>query len=220
MTGYSTVIFDLDGTLLDTIELIVESHRHALTTVLGRHEPDEVLRAGIGVPLHEQMRLFDEERAEELFDAYRAFNRARHDEFACEYDGVLDVVAELRAAGVPIGIATSKMLDAVELAYRLVPRLRGLVDATVGLESTATHKPGPEPILHALELLGRPIEGACYVGDAPTDLAAAHAAGVAAIAVTWGAFPRELLVAAAPHAIAATPAELLAILLPGVRTGA
>lgn len=213
MTGYASVIFDLDGTLLDTIQLIVESHRHALTTVLGRDESDEVLRAGIGVPLFEQMRGFDEERAQELFDAYRAFNRARHDEFAREYDGVLDVVAELSEAGVPIGIATSKMLDAVELAYALVPRLRSLVDATVGLESTTKHKPGPEPILHALELLGRPIEGACYVGDAPTDLAAAHAAGVDAIAVTWGAFPREPLAAAGPHAIAETPAELRAILL-------
>lgn len=214
MIGYSTVIFDLDGTLLDTIELIVESHRHALATVLAREEPEEVLRAGIGVPLLEQMRGFDEQRAQELFDAYRVFNRARHDEFVREYDGVLDVVAELRAAGVPIGIATSKMLDAVELAYAFVPRLRSLVDATVGFESTATHKPGPEPILHALELLGRPIEGACYVGDAPTDLAAAHAAGVDAIAVTWGAFSREPLAAARPHAIADTPAELLAILLP------
>lgn len=214
MTGYSTVIFDLDGTLLDTIELIVESHRHALATVLAREEPEEVLRAGIGVPLLEQMRGFDEERAQELFDAYRVFNRAHHDEFVREYDGVLDVVAELCAAGVPIGIATSKMLDAVELAYAFVPRLRSLVDATVGFESTATHKPGPEPVLHALELLGRPIKGACYVGDAPTDLAAAHAAGVDAIAVTWGAFPREPLAAARPHAIAETPAELLAILLP------
>ena len=211
--SYRTVVFDLDGTLLDTIELIVASHRHALRTVLDRDESDEVLRAGIGVPLLEQMRAFDADRSEELFDTYRAFNHERHDDYVREYEGVLDVVAELRDAGVAIGIATSKMMDAVELAYASCPRLRELVEATVALESTATHKPGPEPVLHALELLGRPREGACYVGDAPTDLASAHAAGVDAIAVTWGAFPRGPLELARPHAIAETPAELRAILL-------
>ena len=79
--SYSTVIFDLDGTLIDTVPLIVASHRHALSTVLGRELPEEALRDGIGRPLLEQMRVFDEERAQELFDAYREFNHRVHDEY-------------------------------------------------------------------------------------------------------------------------------------------
>ena len=78
---YTTTIFDLDGTLIDTVPLIVASHRHALTTVLGRELPESALREGIGRPLLEQMRVFDEERAEELFDVYREFNHRVHDEY-------------------------------------------------------------------------------------------------------------------------------------------
>jgi pyrophosphatase PpaX len=209
---YTTAIFDLDGTLIDTVPLIVASHRHALATVLGRELPEEVLRDGIGRPLLEQMRVFDEQRAQELFDAYRVFNHRVHDDYVRVFDGMLELCDGLRARGVPVAVVTSKMLDAVELAYRLIPGLEDRIDALVTFESTATHKPGPEPIEHALALLGRTSEGAVYVGDAPSDLQSARAAGIAAVAVTWGAFGHDALAAEGPDAIASTPAELADIL--------
>jgi pyrophosphatase PpaX len=104
------------------------------------------------------------------------------------------------------------MLDAVLLAYGVIPGLEERIDAMVTIESTATHKPGPEPIEHALALLGRSKEGAVYVGDAASDLRAARAAGVAAVGVTWGAFGYDGLAAERPDAIATTPAELAGIL--------
>jgi pyrophosphatase PpaX len=211
--SYSTVIFDLDGTLIDSVPLIVASHQHALATVLDRELPEDVLREGIGRPLLEQMRVFDEERAQELFDVYREFNHRVHDDYVRAFDGMLELCDELRARSVPVGVATSKMLDAVLLAYRVIPGLERRIDALVTIESTATHKPGAEPILHALALLGRPLAGAAYVGDAPTDLQSARAAGVAAIGVTWGAFSRAGLAGERPDAIASTPAELAGILL-------
>jgi pyrophosphatase PpaX len=210
--SYSTVIFDLDGTLIDTVPLIVASHRHALASVLGRELPEEALRDGIGRPLLEQMRVFDEERAQELFDAYREYNHRVHDEYVSVFPGMLELCDDLRARGVPIGVATSKMLDAVMLAYGVIPGLQDRIDVLVTIESTATHKPGPEPIEHALALLGCPKEGAVYVGDAVSDLRAARAAGVAAVAVTWGAFGYEGLAAEHPDAIATTPVELARIL--------
>ena len=193
--SYSTVIFDLDGTLIDTVPLIVASHRHALATVLGRELPEEELREGIGRPLLEQMRVFDEERAQELFDVYREFNHRVHDEYVTAFPGMLELCDDLRARGVPVAVATSKMLDAVVLAYGVVPGLEERIDAMVTIENTKTHKPGPEPIEHALELLGRPKQGAVYVGDAVSDMLAARAAGVAAVGVTWGAFSYEGLAA-------------------------
>ncbi len=147
--SYSTVIFDLDGTLIDTVPLIIASHRHALSTVLGREVPEEALRDGIGRPLLEQMNVFDEQRAQELFDAYREFNHRVHDEYVDVFPGMLELCDDLRARGVPIGVATSKMMDAVLLAYRVIPGLEDRIDAMVTIESTATHKPGPEPIEHA-----------------------------------------------------------------------
>jgi pyrophosphatase PpaX len=210
--SYTTVVFDLDGTLIDTVPLIVASHRHALATVLGRELPEADLREGIGRPLLEQMRVFDEQRAQELFDVYREFNHRVHDDYVRVFDGMLELCDDLRARGIPVGVATSKMLDAVLLAYGVVPGLEERIDAMVTIENTATHKPGPEPILHALELLGRGTEGAVYVGDAPSDLQAARAAGVAAVGVTWGAFDHDGLAVERPDAIAATPAELADIL--------
>jgi pyrophosphatase PpaX len=211
--SYSTVIFDLDGTLIDTIPLIVASHRHALATVLDRELPESELREGIGRPLLEQMRVFDEQRAQELFDTYREFNHRVHDDYVRAFDGMLELCDALHERDIPVAVATSKMLDAVLLAYGVVPGLEQRIDALVTIESTATHKPGPEPIHHALALLGRTAEGAAYVGDAPTDLQSARAAGVAAIGVTWGAFSRDGLAVERPDAIASTPAELAAILL-------
>jgi pyrophosphatase PpaX len=211
--SYATVIFDLDGTLIDTVPLIVASHRHALATVLGRELPEADLRDGIGRPLLEQMRVFDEGRAQELFDVYREFNHRVHDDYVRAFDGMLELCDELRARAIPIAVATSKMLDAVLLAYGVIPGLEERIDAMVTIESTATHKPGPEPILHALQLLGRTAEGAVYVGDAPSDLQAARAAGVAAVGVTWGAFDSAGLASENPDAIATTPAELAGILL-------
>jgi pyrophosphatase PpaX len=210
--SYSTVIFDLDGTLIDTVPLIVASHRHALATVLGRELPEEALREGIGRPLLEQMRAFDEERAQELFDVYREFNHRVHDDYVTAFPGMLELCDDLRARGVPVAVATSKMLDAVELAYGVIPGLEQRIDALVTIESTVTHKPGPEPIEHALALLDRPKEGAVYVGDAASDLQAARAAGVAAVGVTWGAFSYDGLAVERPDAIATTPAELAGIL--------
>jgi pyrophosphatase PpaX len=210
--SYSTVIFDLDGTLIDTVPLIVASHRHALATVLGREVPEQALRDGIGRPLLEQMLVFDEERAQELFDVYREFNHRVHDDYVTAFPGMLELCDELRARGVPIAVATSKMLDAVLLAYAVVPGLEARIDAMVTIESTATHKPGPEPIEHALQLLDRPKDGAVYIGDAASDLQAARAAGVAAVGVTWGAYDYDGLAAERPDAIATTPAELAAIL--------
>ena len=209
---YTTAIFDLDGTLIDTVPLIVASHRHALTTVLGRELPETALREGIGRPLLEQMRVFDEERAQELFDVYREFNHRVHDEYVTAFPGMLELCDDLRARGIPVAVATSKMLDAVLLAYGVIPGLEERIDALVTIESTATHKPGPEPIEHALALLGRPKEGAVYVGDAASDLQAARAAGIAAVGVTWGAAGYDDLAIEHPDAIATTPAELAGIL--------
>ena len=210
--SFSTVIFDLDGTLIDTVPLIVASHRHALATVLGRELPEAELREGIGRPLLEPMRVFDAPRAQELFDVYREFNHRVHDDYVRVFDGMLELCDDLRVRGIPVGVATSKMLDAVLLAYGIVPGLEERIDAMVTIENTATHKPGPEPIRHALELLGRGPEGAVYVGDAPSDLQAARAAGVAAVGVTWGAFDYDGLALERPDGIATTPAELARIL--------
>src|SRR5262249_30880070 len=143
--AYRTVIFDLDGTLIDTVELILVSHRYATEAVLGAALPDDVLRAGIGTPLIEQMRSFDELRAQELFDTYRAHNASVHDEYLRGYAGIPELLAHLRAAGVAIGVATSKSRDPVQRAFDRLP-LAPLLDVVITVDDTERHKPHPDPL--------------------------------------------------------------------------
>jgi pyrophosphatase PpaX len=208
---YRTILFDLDGTLIDSIELILASHRHATLEVLGASPSDEVLRQGIGVPLMTQMRTLDETRADALVAAYRAFNHRMHDELLRPYEGLLELCDRLRAEGAVLGVVTSKSLPVVEMAFARLA-FAPLLDVVVTSDQTEHHKPRPEPILEALRRLGRDASGACYVGDSPFDLQAAHAAGVDGIGVSWGAFTADELWAEQPVAVARTPDELSEVL--------
>jgi pyrophosphatase PpaX len=180
------VLFDLDGTLVDTIDLILRSFRHATEQVLGEALPDEVVLADVGVPLARQMRSFSEADADELLRVYREHNAEHHDDLIREYPGVEDVLRELRARGYKLGVVTSKLnhmacrgLDCFDL--------RPLVDLVVGADDVEIHKPDPHPLLVAAERLGSAPERCVYVGDAPPDMQAARGARMVAIAALWGA---------------------------------
>lgn len=209
MSGFDPVLLDLDGTVIDSVALIRESHRHAVRTVLGEDWDDARLVANVGRPLLEQMAVFSPERSEELYRVYREWNHANTAALLLPYEGVQDALLALRDAGRRLGVVTSKSRDAVDLAWDVLPWCRGLFDVEITADDTAVHKPRPEPVLAALERLGAGVEGACYVGDAPFDIQAGNAAGVTTIAVTWGFFPLSDLVVDAPDLVCATPAELL-----------
>ncbi len=208
---YRTILFDLDGTLVDSIELILASHRHATRVVLGVSPSDEVLRRGIGTPLLVQMRTIDAPRADELVTAYRAFNHRMHDELLRPYAGLLELCELLRADGATLGVVTSKSRLVTDMAFARLA-FAPLLDVVVTADQTELHKPHPEPILEALRRLGRDASGACYVGDSPFDLQAGRAAGVDPIGVTWGAATVDELLAERPVALARTPAELEEVL--------
>lgn len=206
---YRAVLFDLDGTLIDSAAIILASMRHATLTVLGREIPDEQLLAGVGTGLRYEMQAFDPERVEDLVRTYREHNEPLHAELQpCA--GITEALDALRAQGRRLGIVTSKRRATVRLAFDTLPALEPYFDVVVGAEDTERHKPHPEPILRALDLLGAQAEETAYVGDSPFDVQAAKAAGVAAIAVTWGGFhSRERLEREGPDAIAGTAEELL-----------
>jgi pyrophosphatase PpaX len=190
---FGTVLFDLDGTVVDTVALIRESHRHAVRTVLGTDLPDHELLANVGRPLLEQMRAFDEDRAGELVRAQRAWNHAHTAELIRPYPGVAQMLADLRAAGCRVGVVTSKAGPTVQLAFDALPEVARHVDVLVAVEDTTLHKPAPDPVIHALARLGASPDAACYVGDAPFDIAAGRGAGVTTVGVTWGFFPSDAL---------------------------
>ena len=205
----STFLFDLDGTLIDSIELILRSYRHTMRLHRGQEPSDDVWMQGLGTPLWVQFRQFTDDPAEieAMVATYRAYNLAHHDEMVRPYDGVVEAVRALRDRGKTLGLVTSKMRSGAVRGLRVA----GLEDAfqvIVGADEVTHPKPHPEPVLMALERLGAPATGAVFVGDSRHDVECGRAAGVKTAAVLWGPFDRAHLEDLAPDYWLETPAAL------------
>ena len=209
---FPIVLFDLDGTIVDSGWMILASYRHATKTILGREFPDEVLMARVGAGhLEEQMSEFDPEKAVELAQAYRDFYAPLHSELQA-FPGMLELLRDLDDEGRRLGIVSAKRHDVVQLALDALG-FGDTMDAVVGSDEAPRGKPQPDQILVALERLGADPDDTVYVGDAPFDIAAAKAAGVHAIGVTGGGIhTRERMEAEGPDAVVDTAEELRAAL--------
>jgi pyrophosphatase PpaX len=182
---FPVVLFDLDGTVVDSGGIILASMRHAARTVLGREYSDDELLASVGGPgLEAQMQVLAEDKTDELVRVYREHNEPLHDtlEFCL---GMENVLTTLKAEGRRLGLVTAKRRSTVDLAFARLP-LAGLFGAIVGGDETERHKPDPEPLQLGLARLGADAGDAAYVGDSPFDMQAARAAGMYAVGVTWG----------------------------------
>lgn len=196
----TVVLFDLDGTLLDTIDLLLASVRHAFRDRTSRVPTREEWIAGIGTPLESQMRVYAADDADllTLVGGYREYQRAHHDELTRAYPDAIETVVTLREAGYRLGVVTSKATDIANRSLRFVG-LAQYFDVMVGYNSTTRHKPEPEPVQFALEALGAQPAEAVFVGDSPHDMFAGNAAGVITVGALWGPFPRSALQVASPH---------------------
>ena len=208
MIRFPVVLFDLDGTVVDSGAIILASMRHATREVLGREYADEELLQSVGGPgLEAQMAALASDRVDELVRAYRDHNEPLHHELeACL--GMEGVLVRLREEGRRLGIVTAKRRVTVELAFARVP-LGHLFETIVGGDETRRHKPDPEPLLVAARRLGASPGDCAYVGDSPFDMRAARAAGMHGVAVTWGRIhDRARLEREEPDAIVETAEEL------------
>ncbi|WP_392424961.1 HAD family hydrolase [Barrientosiimonas humi] len=209
---WPAAVFDLDGTLVDTVPLIVASYQHAFRTHLGREEDEALIRSWIGQPLIRAFRLVDETKADALYDTYIGWNQDNTERLIRPFEGAAELLTALHDAGVTVAVATSKRRPQAQRALELTG-LAGLVEPTVTLEDTDAHKPDPAPILLACERIGVAPERAVYVGDAAVDVRAGASAGLSTIAVTWGAGTGTDLAGAAPTETAHSFAELRSLLL-------
>ncbi|MCL2889205.1 MAG: HAD-IA family hydrolase [Eggerthellaceae bacterium] len=211
MSKKKAVLFDLDGTLIDTKDLILSSFRKASQAILGKEIPDEEVLPLIGIPLLEQAYILAPEHAEELIDSYRQFNIELHEELIRSFDGITELLEALLAKERRLAVVTSKRnIPAMEGLESF--NLQGYFEFVSGMEESHKHKPNPEPLLVAAKRMGEDIADCIYVGDSIYDMLAARAAGAVAVAVLWGVSSREELLKAGAQFEAATPAELLCIL--------
>lgn len=216
---FQTIFFDLDGTLANTIPLIVASYQHAFREVRGVEIEDARARAWIGRPLLGALLEEDPERGHELDRTYREWNLANTARLIERYAGVPEMLTTLTSAGANLHVVTSKRRDTARLALAGVG-IDHLIDVAGALEDTTRHKPDPEPLLAACRTLGVDPATAVYVGDATVDVLAARAAGMHAIAVTWGAGERAALEATLPDVVVDSVDELTAYLLDGANVTA
>ena len=209
---FPVVLFDFDGTVIDSGAIIIASMRHATKTVLGRDIPDEELgRAVGGSGLIEQMRLIAPERVDELVACYREHNEPLHSELA-ECAGMTGVLTTLKERGPP---ARGRHGEAAGdgPARVLVPAARALLRRRRRLRRHRAAQAGSRAARARARAARRDRDEAVYVGDSPFDIRAAKAAGMHSIAVSWGGIhPRERLEAEEPDVVVDTPEELLAAL--------
>lgn len=186
-TRWRAVLFDLDGTIANTIPLIVASFRRTLGHY-GLEVPDDAtITSWIGRTLHDQFgRLVPASQVDAIVASYSKWQMEHLDAFLEPYDGVPELLSALAEAGIPAGIVTSKRRVPAQVTIEHLGLDRWLQVATA-YEDTTRHKPHPAPLLHGAEALGFDRESTVYIGDAATDLVAAQAAGMDGIGVTWGA---------------------------------
>jgi pyrophosphatase PpaX len=203
------VLFDLDGTLIDSIELILSSMRHAFAKCQRPVPTDAEWLTGVGTPLPTMFRNYVTEDAHvaELIAAYREHQMAHHDALVRCYAEVADMLSALAGRGHPMAVVTSKS-DALARRGLEYAGILQFFESIVGFDSTTRHKPHPEPVLTALDRLGYEPCEAAFVGDSVHDVEAGNAAGVVTVAALWGPFTREQLAAARPRLFAERPGAL------------
>lgn len=206
---YETFLFDLDGTLIDSIELIRRSYAHTLRAHLGLEVDREHWLEGLGRPLVWQFARYvsAQNEIEAMIATYREHNFAHHDAMVKAFDGVPEVLRELRARGARLGIVTSKTQYGAQRGLRHCG-IADLFEAVVGCDDVREPKPHAEPALRALEILGARAEQSVMVGDSPHDLDCGRGAGARTAAVTWGPFPRARLAQTAPDHWLERPEDL------------
>ncbi|MGI6045358.1 MAG: HAD family hydrolase [Eggerthellaceae bacterium] len=203
------ILFDNDGTLLDTHDLLVSSMRYATQKVLGKDLPEEKLMAKVGQPLAAQMWDFTDDEAvhEELLAVYREYNHAHHDQEVSLFPGVKETLAMLKDEGFPMGVVTSKRHELAIHGLSLFG-IEQYFDFLVGADDWETAKPHPGPVKHACDMMDLSPRQVMYVGDSPFDAQAANGAGCISVAALWGMFDKERLEKEEPDYFAATFSEL------------
>jgi pyrophosphatase PpaX len=196
---FRAVLFDLDGTLIDSTRLIIESYHHTLRVHRGRTFPDSEWIKGLGTPLRVQFRRFTDDPGElqRMIATYREYNLCHHDEMVRGFPGAVEATRALKDRGAKLAIVTSKNRHGVRLGLELCG-FDGLFDTIVTSDDLEASKPDPAPVHAALAALDEPASTALMVGDSPHDIAAGRDAGASTAACLWGPFERAALAAERP----------------------
>ena len=214
--AYQTILFDMDGTVLDTLEDLWAS-TNAVLRALGRPERTlEEIRSFVGNGAANQIRCAmpagsSDEAVADALARYRVYYAAHCREHTRPYPGIVPMLETLAAAGRRLAVVSNKPDGAVHALSE--EHFGGLLPVAIGETPERRRKPAPDAVEAALAALGADKAGAVYVGDSEVDVATARNAGLPLIAVSWGFRSRDQLIAAGAETIVDTPKQLLALCL-------
>ena len=189
-----TILFDLDGTLIDTIPVILDTFRMTFDHFLPEVElSDQEMTLFLGQTLFETFGFYvDEEKVDEMVKYFREVSNLKIEEGLNAYPNAKEILAFLEKKNIAVGVVTSKMRHVASYHIELTG-LTDYIDHLIGYEDTEKHKPNPDPLLKALDVFKGKKEQTIYIGDHENDMQAAKAAGMMCCAVTYSKRIREML---------------------------
>ena len=191
MAKTDTVLFDFDGTVMNTNDVIIASWQHTFRTIDGKEREVSEIARTFGEPIVKTMkRLFPQVPVEESLKIYRSYQYDYFDDLVTLFPGMKELLVKLRKTGYKTGLVTSRMRNTT---FRGLEKfeLTDLFDAVVTCDDTNVHKPDPEPVFIALDKLGTKPEKTVMLGDTMYDIMCANNAGVTSILVGWAIAPTE-----------------------------
>ena len=185
MSKIDTVLFDFDGTVMNTNDVIINSWQHTFRTLENREEDEAKIIATFGEPLQVTMeKIFPNVPVEESIQVYRSYHYDNFGELISLFPGMKELIAELKKRGYKLGMVTSRLRRTTEQGMEKYGIME-YFDTVVTADDTDKHKPDPEPINIALEKLGSVPEKSIMLGDTMFDILCAKNAGVKSVLVSW-----------------------------------
>lgn len=204
-----TVLFDLDGTIVDSNDLINASFEHTFNKYNLQFTKEEILQFN-GPPLLDTFLKTNPGYEEEMFKIYREFNLGNHEKYIRLFPGVVETIEQLLKSDIKIGIVTSKMRDAVMLGMEITG-INRYFETIVALDDVVHSKPHPEAVLKATHQLGGEASSTLMVGDNYHDILAGQRAGVKTAGVVWSQKGAEFLARYKPDYMLERMDDLLTI---------
>ena len=200
------VLFDLDGTLVNTSDLIIKTFEHTIKTLLQKNPTQEEITRYFGLPLRECLRHFGEDKVDEMADFYREYNLKNHDLLIKPFPKIEETMIQLQQNGIKMAVVTSKKVPMAERGLKCF-NLEKYFTGIIGCDECENHKPHPEPMLRGAELINLSPEECICVGDSPFDLQSGKSAGCLTAAVKWTYFDwdKMLLLGKPDHVLAEMP---------------
>ncbi len=202
------ILFDLDGTLVDTNELVLQSFKHTYRTAYNVEVEDAEIVKSFGEPLTTTLGNYDEKNVDNLLKIYRSFNEEQHDILAKEIGDSKEVLRELKRKGIRTAVVTSKRRAMTERGLKLFDLLQYL-DVTITPEDTKEHKPQGEPASLACKTLGVSPDEALMVGDSPFDILCGKNAGCLTAVVKYTALDLQSILQLKPDYCFSTLRDIL-----------